>query len=386
MNKNPTDIEQILPYGEMLRGFMEQPFISKSDLKCLLRQRGVFTCGSEKKDTIPVLMSTLLSPDEFDFLRECQNTKEDNPKIITQSIGWDSQEYLINTIPERFDLNSVLDLEFSNFSVIGSPSFVPVGNDPDHIIMNFEIERKDMAKNWATNESVFTGSLELEKVKIENQLRLAITHTATETKYVATKAAQSIVSHFKAKGYVKEKARLERIIFSHFTNANRIEYFWTLTKDNQSQILKFIDIVDLEFSPDSKQKLPEGIKWMEERIDNLKMNGKALHDTFFIKEKQYHPYLLLYRVDARFKFDLSGLLGECTLSIDFPEYSKAKDATSEMEVNVKSIAFKATVLGSNKNEIKQRLLKEMESQKLVHYQAFADVNENLLQEAEHDAV
>lgn len=28
MNKEPEDIDQILPYGELLRGFMEQSFIA----------------------------------------------------------------------------------------------------------------------------------------------------------------------------------------------------------------------------------------------------------------------------------------------------------------------------------------------------------------------
>ena len=141
MNKEPRDIDQILPHGEMLRGFMEQSFVSKSDLKDLLRSRGVFTCNSDKQDSIPILMSTVLSPIEFDHLRECQNQKEDNPKIVTQTIEWDADKNLLESLPDHFNLNSMLDLEFSNFKVNGSPNFIPVNGNQDHLKMDFNIER-----------------------------------------------------------------------------------------------------------------------------------------------------------------------------------------------------------------------------------------------------
>ena len=80
MNKQPLTINQMLPHGEMLRGFLEQPFLQKSDLKDVLRSHGVFTCNTEKSDSIPILMMTNLSPSEFDLLREAQSSREDNPK------------------------------------------------------------------------------------------------------------------------------------------------------------------------------------------------------------------------------------------------------------------------------------------------------------------
>jgi hypothetical protein len=167
MKKEPDDIDQFLPCGEMLRGFMEQPFVNRDDLKKVLRNRGVFTSNVEKHDMIPILSATILSPSEFDYLRECQNSREDNPKIITQTIEWQSEDTLFESVPENFEINSFLDLEFSNYKVIGSPTFIPIEGNPNHIKIDFSIEREDLSKNWATNKSIFSGSLELKRTPIQ---------------------------------------------------------------------------------------------------------------------------------------------------------------------------------------------------------------------------
>jgi hypothetical protein len=377
MNKTPEDIDQILPYGEQLRGFMEQSFIGKGDLKDVLRTRGVFTHSFEKQDTIPILSSTILSPSEFDYLRECQNSKEDNPKIITQTIGWKSEENLFNSVPDNLDVNSVLDLEFSNFKVVGSPVFVPVNGDPDCIRMDFSVERKDMSKNWSANKSIFPGSLELKRMEEGGEVKLIVTHTANETKYVASKVSSSLIKHFKDRGDIDPSTKIERILFSRFSNSMRITYLLSLTEKCSSTMLTFVDIVDVEFSPDTSNPLPQGIHWMEERIEDLKLNGSALHQTFFFSDKSYHEHLSLYKVDSKFKFDFRGLTGQCVISVGFPDYGygPTKNTDAEMEVNIKSMSFETSPRGISKAEIKQVLLKEIENQKIKNFRYYGNIQD-----------
>jgi len=375
MNKEPEDIEQILPYGELLRGFMEQSFVGKGDLKDVLRNRGIFTRNTEKHDTIPILSSTILSPSEFDYLRECQNSKEDNPKIITQTIEWQSEETLFDSVPERLDINSVLDLEFSNFKVVGSPNFVPVDGNPDCIRMDFSVEREDMSKNWATNRSVFPGSLELKRIEEEGEIKLVVTHTANETKYVASKVSTSLVKHFKDRGYIDPSKNIEKILFSRFTNPSRIIYLLSLTESCNSIMLNFVDIVDIEFSPDTNNPLPQGIDWMEQKIEDLKLNGNALHQTFFFRDKSYYDFLNLYKVDSKFKFDVRGLTGECVISVGFPDYGRTKNPDAEMEVNIRTMSFDITPRGVSKAEIKQTLLKEIEDQKVKNFKYYGRIQD-----------
>jgi len=252
MNKEPIGIDQMLPSGEMLRGFMEQSFVTNNDLKKLLRNRGVFIRNSGKQISIPLLMSTILSPSEFDYLRESQNSKEDNPKIVTQTIEWDSDNNLLESLPDNFDLNSMLDLEFSNFKVNGSPNFIPVDGDPNKLKMDFSIERDDMSKNWATSKSIYSGSLEVSRITNDSEVKIVVTHTSDETKYVAIKATSNLVKHFKSNGYIQHDKEIERILFNKFSNSKRIEYLMSLSKSCNSNLLSFSDILDIEFSPDKE--------------------------------------------------------------------------------------------------------------------------------------
>lgn len=370
MNSQPLDIDQILPYGEMLRGLLEQPFIGKRDLKELLRRRGVFICGSEKNDTIPILMSTLLSPDEFNWLLECQKTHEDNLKIITQTIPWDSTDSILNVLPEDFQLAFVCQDMFANYNVVGSPNFVIIGNNKNHVKLEFNVERNDMTKSFCTTKSLFSGFVDMEHDVNSKQLKIVLGHTAIETKTVASKASSALIKHFKEVGAVKPTDFVKKILFSSFNNESRIKFLLEITQNSISQITPFEDILDFEIAPDSTMPLPEGIQWMENKIEDLKINGKTLHKTFFLQDDKYHKYLHLHNIEAKYHFEIEKFKGMCVVSIGFPEYYRGKNLNSELEVNVKSISFDTPPKGLIKTDIKKEILKEIETLKMSSFDKY----------------
>ncbi len=370
----PYDIDRFLPHGEMLRVLLEQSFISPGDIKDLLRHRGVFSDKNEKKDTIPLLLPTVLTPNEFDFLRENQSTREDNPKVNTQVIEWQSESSLLESIPEKLDVNSILDLEFANYNVIGKPEFIPVDSDPDCIKINIPIERTDKQKSWANEKTTFQASLEFKKIPKTNKVQIVATHTAKETKYVVGKVTNSLIKSFKDNCYVAQDRKLEKILFSSFTNTNRIEFLFSITKNFSSSYLEFTDIVDVKFSLDTNQDLPEDIEWIHKEIEGYKLNGKKLHQTLFLKEN-IHDIIHLYNIDAEFNFNLKlndrEFTGKCVISIGFPSYEINKDNTNaEIEINVKSLNLDNNFKRYSKLEIKQRLLKEIEKQKIINFEKY----------------
>ena len=48
----------LLPYGDALRDFLNNQGITKSDLRSILRRRGVFTVSDEKSEQVPILVRT----------------------------------------------------------------------------------------------------------------------------------------------------------------------------------------------------------------------------------------------------------------------------------------------------------------------------------------
>lgn len=362
----------MLPHGEMLRGFLDQPFLQKSDLKDVLRGRGVFTCNTEKSDSIPILMMTTLSPSEFDFLRESQNSREDNPKKITQTVACNSDKSILDVLPADFNINQVVNIEYANYKIVDDSGFVPVNGDPNHLKLEYGIERQDLSRSWSSTKSHFVGSIELKRVMDKGEVKLTFTHTSNETKQVAVKATSQLVNKFKECGFVGRDQEIQKITFDRFNNASRIEFFLELSVETTSNYLVFEEIVDLELSPDQDQPLPENMQWMSNKINDLKLNGKLLHKTFFVNEKSSHDFIFLYRVDARYKFDVSGVTGSCVVTMHFPEYSRGKHDKSELEINIKSTAFDSLPRGITKNEVKEMLLNELEGQKAEKYRDYVD--------------
>ena len=164
------------------------------------------------------------------------------------------------------------------------------------------------------------------------------------------------------------------ILFSSFTNKNRIDFLFSITKSLDSSYLDFVDIVDVKFSLDTTEDLPEDIEWMQKEIENYKLNGKKLHRTLFLN-KNNHNIIHLYNIDAEFNFDIKlndiELKGKCVISIGFSSYETNKDNTdSEIEINVKSLSLENNNKKCSKSEIKQRLLKEIENQKIINFEKY----------------
>lgn len=373
MSEKPKNIENMLPHGEFLRTFLNQPFVSKGELKSLLRSRGVFTFSGEKIDTIPVITNMILSPSEFDDLVECHRTREDTQKLITQYASWESNENLLESLPEKFSIRDFSDNIPSNYEIEGNPSFYPIAGNPEHVRVDYKIRRTDHTKSWSSAETIFSGSVEVKKIMEKGKVKLSISHTAKETKSLGNKICSGLVKDFKERNYIPKESDVKKVHFDSFSNEDRIQFFLELSVENTSNILSFIEIIDLELSPDQSQTLPKKMDWMSNKIDDLKLNGKSLHETFFVQEKDNHKYILLYKVDVKYAFEDGPDAGECIITLQFPEYSRAKDYKSELEITIKNPKFNKNISRATKSEVSRKLLEEIEEQK---FEKYLDYSEN----------
>lgn len=364
----------ILPQGEALRSYLAQPYLSKKDLKAILRNRGVFLSEQEKERSIPALALTLITPSEFHELQQAYSSKEDNPKITTQTIKWQGAASLLDSIPERLNANEILDMEFETFKVLGAPDFYPVNGDVDCVRMDFVVERLDRSKSWVDTRKNFKASIEIKKSRAGDELVLISTHTAPETRKTNIALSKYIVKHLKANNAIAQDERMQRITFGDFTNEKRFSYLLGLTKESRLATLSFIEIVDIGLMPDAEKKLPFDLAWMKERIKSLDLKGITLEESEFLSNLDYRPCLYLYRLDAKFRFSTSGLDGECVISLGFPEYASGQDTNSEMELKIKAISFDNISRGLDKNDAKQTILKELEFEKIESFKSLASGN------------
>lgn len=183
--------------------------------------------------------------------------------------------------------------------------------------------------------------------------------------------SKHLISHFKSIKQISESEQATSIRFCDFTNQNRFSYLLGLTQHSRLTALSFVEVVDIGISPDPDILLPVALDWMKEKIRNLDLKGFSLEHSDFLSDVSYRPSLSLHRVDAKFRFSTSGLDGECVISLGFPEFSAGQKKDSEIELRIKQISFDNTGRSIDKNDAKETILKELESEKIETFKTLS---------------
>lgn len=364
------DMNKFLPHGELLRVVGEQSSISTNDIKEVLRKRGVFFGYSDKENTIPFLANILLSPSEFNELRECFNTREDNQKKSSSSLDWSSEEALFEAIP-AINFKKYFDDVIRNYKLKGKPVFYKVDNNQDHIRLEFQIERWDRNKCWIEQKNEYKGAIDI--VKEGSLVRVISTTTSPETKDLATYITKESISYFKERKTINKEAKLNKILFNEFTNLERFVFFWRLSKNCVSDFFDFKDTVDINFKADDRTTLPSDISWMQNK-KTLIFKGDEIHDVYFIRNKDYYKHLVVWGMEVKFDFHYFNRDGVCNFYFGFPDYnSKQKiNNKAEFEMNITSLIINGKIDTKSRNNLKQKLLDCMDKHKTSIHQNFRE--------------
>lgn len=358
----------LLPYGDALRDFLNDSGIVKSDLRAIVRRRGVFVSIEDKSSYIPILVRTGITPLELIELNECLKVREANPKRQTQSIKCESNSpNLMSAIPTGYKINEIVKKEFSNYKLLGSPSFKTVEGDPNHVELDFTVERYDYTQSWNKNTSQFSGKVKFRKKDNTLDINISLSHTSEETKEVANKVASDFIKMLKESGCVKSSERIKKIRFKDFTNEGRVKFLQELSQKQLNNELYFKDTKDIGFFPDTSMEFPDEISWMQEKVKNLVIQGKKLHSTFFIKNKSLHKHIQMHRIEASYTFDFIDYRGMCSISFEFPEFMTKEALDAELLIRVSGVRFNDNKIGITQSKMKEILLSQLEESKLSLY-------------------
>jgi hypothetical protein len=359
----------LLPTGDYLRQLIGQTNVNPSELKRLARERGIFSSDDSKKIIGPLLIKTGLSPYEYSELKESYKEKEENPKYKTRSITWSSKSTLHETLPEVIDYDSLLENQFGVCKLVCPPEFVAENSNPNHISLDFEMSREDLTRNFGENTTYHKGRIELKKEDGQMEVNLSLTHTAPETKDFANKLVDKVITHFKDKGHIAKYEDIKSIRFKDFSNENRVRFLNALSQQAKYSVLSFIDTKNIHFSPDeNKSNPPEKLLWMRDKIDDLSMQGKDLHSTFFVEDDSYYEYIQLFGLVCQYSYSCDGLAGKCKIQFEFSGSSVTNE--TELTLNINMINLEVNDFGVSKNLAKKKILDSLERYKLEAYQTY----------------
>ncbi len=368
MEKINDNINRFLPFGESLRAILQHDSIKDRERRQLLRLKGVFVNNSDEDSTFPILTTSLLSPNEFEFLREKLQAKEDREKIITRTLDWESDKTLISAIPDNFNIQEIIKANFPKYKVIGSPNFKMDGNNPNKIILDFKCETINYSKAWFRGKNEFKGQIVFEKIKNkDNKVQLQIIHTSPETTEIAEKVSKNLEKHFKENDYMSPKKEIQRILFKGFTNEERIQFFLGMTDGNA--IFDFKKATFLDIGPDPDESLPSEINWLElAKVRELNINGEVLHKLPFLNDKALHKFMELAEMEIIYNFFLCSVEGSCYIRFGFNNYFKKRIGNIELVVDIVKIDMKDQYKNVPIASIRNNLMKEFEKLKTEKYE------------------
>ncbi len=373
MNIEHRDIDKFIPYGEALRGFVNQKFITPPVLQSILKERGIFVLNADKDYIVPIVQTLLLSPTEFDKIRDAFARKEDNEKKISREISFSSNATLYQSDIMQMNVEDFLKRQLPTCKIKQAIRFVQTDNNPNHLTAKFTIIRNDINKCWYEQTNEFSGSVEIINENGKGAIR--ITHTSPETKDLAEYIVKNQIRQYKDKGLLKEDVNPQKILFSTFTNTTRFVFFFRLTtKIENNGIFTFVDIKDISIKPQDECVLPAEILWME-NIQRLIISGKSLNEKAFMKEEKFYCNLELWSIEATFEYDYNGQKGYVCICFGFPDYN-SKGGNAEFEVNIKSLVPEKTLSAKEKRDLKSKLLSLMDNQKLTVYSNFLNYLNN----------
>lgn len=364
--ENTDATNQFLPYGVNLRDVLQHPSISKNDLRQLLRIKGVFVDDVEDEVTFPLLTTTLLSPSEYEFIREKLQTKEDREKTIGRMLDWNSSNNLMTAIPVNFNVQEILKVQFPRYEVVGSPSFTMIDNNPNKVKMDFKCETKNYNKEWWRVQNEFRGQITLEKTEAGDKIKIEILHTSPETFNAADKVIKRLEKEFKDRGFVRPEAEVQKILYKDFSNEERINFFLSFTAGNDTFSFQRASLLDI--GPVPGEDLPNDIQWMKRgNVKDLHINGGNLHEIDFIKDSDLHKYMELSQMEIIYKFDYHAARGECKINISFPGYFYKRSPTIELVVDIMKTEPDDEYQHVNVASVRSHLLKEFEKLKVENH-------------------
>jgi hypothetical protein len=361
------NVDRILPFGDALRSILQHPSITKADVKGLLRIKGIFLEDYDDDVTFPLLTTCLLSPTEFDYIKEKLKTREDREKTIARTLEWNTDKKLINALPAAFNLQDIIKTNYPRYKVVGNPNFKMIDNDPNRIMLEFKCEASDFGQSWYRTKNEFKGQVIFEKVKInDNQIRLQIVHTSAETTDISDKVVKRLEKHFKEQSYMSPDKSIQRIQYKDFSNEERLAFLLSLTEGND--IFTFQQVAFADISPDNTLDLPDNINWMKlGRVNDLSINGDGVHEIDFIKRNEYHQYLESGVFEVHYRFSYHAASGSCRVSYGFPGYFFRRNRGIEFVVDIIKVVLDDDYSQSLSYSVRRYLLQEFEKFKTEKY-------------------
>lgn len=352
----------ILPIGDNLRNMLNKTVISDNDLHTILKEKGIFASSKSRESTIPMFSSLIISPSEFEKLKEKQKTREEKEKKRSSTIKCNIQNKKLIEILPKINFNEIIDTKYMNYDFRQkSINFIQISDT--HVRLEYKIDRNYGNKSWFEQEKAFNASLDIRLSLDGLELTTTGIHTANETQFINNRLNNFLINDLKNKNYIEKKEQIQKITKKGLKENNELimKFFLNLSTVNIQGFLTFDTLETLNIEIDESTKsLPKDIEWMKEKIKKLKLDGEQIDKVLFITDSKFHKYLKCWSMTSKYTFDDLKGKGYCKIKYEF---LNSKDG--EFEIKIENIILEDK--SKDKKVLEKDILDMVDSFKLSTY-------------------
>ncbi|WP_456265570.1 MULTISPECIES: hypothetical protein [unclassified Bacillus (in: firmicutes)] len=347
-----TDLDFILPHGDILKPFLSSSEITDSDLKKMLAKKGIYVPDSNPHKTIPLLCCNVLSPSEFQFLKENQKRKEDSIKRRSRSIDLKNDINFPQEVSSLdFDFDRLLNYDNNICRIKDSPQFN--FENTNTASLSYTIEREDVTKNFMEHKTTHDAKITLVKNE-DNQVDIIAEHTSTETKRINELIIKEAIKQFKDKGCVQKDTALKKLTSNILPTEDRNKFLFRLLNSDLVDNFNFNQVSNIRLGPNSDyNNPPQQIKWMEEKVKKVVLNGEAIDRSEIFTDPECLKAIIIEEIEASFNARFRSHEISCKVTFGFTNLLK------NIESNNAEFEFKITpkigFMSLNKNAVSQFL-------------------------------
>lgn len=365
-----VSVSRMLPFGVTLRPLLVQSSLSDSDLNMLLRERGIYVGDVEKQKLVPLIMKTIISPQEFELLLEKQTSKEDAPKRRNIQVDSTTQTSLFAALKDY----SIDNAEAIPATVQNSKIFSPIAMEAvseNEITLAYKIKREDLTKDWVTPSSVHNGAVTLIKDPSTSTVRISSEYTSQETDDINRRIIKLYTDYLRKRGEIGNEEN--RILPEDFTNRERFNFLLRIASDTENRSLVFSGINDLEIGPDRTNPPPNGNGLMTENVRKMILNGKQLENNLALISDDEKEHLMLRSLQVDCDVNFQGKGYRCRIEYGFMRFFRNQNTTPEFQYSVPWIK---TAGSSNETAVRKFVMETFEHHKDIIYQQMMIEKEN----------
>jgi len=358
-----------LPYGDIIKPFLNTELVTSNDLKMFLGHRGIFFKNADRKKIINLMTSLVYTPSELKNLVRFIDKKERSAPVVPFIIKT-NDEISVSDVFKTCKPNFSNVNENINSRLLDPVAFKPSKDNPNIYEYRSYVEVKDPTKQIAVNTQAFPIRITCEKIA-DNMIIANMESNCRDGKTIGKRIVKALEEEMIQKNISQNESI--KIWFSSLKdNVDRVNFLLSFTKIDDSELFIEQDIKSIKYIFDESKEIPEAYKDKSDKDIVFILRGNKLSGISEMSEQVFKNSILLDEIDINYKYNYRGILGYYSVKYNFSNAIKNKNQ-KDGEFRTEPFLHQTYSIKKNMKDTKNlenELKNEIEKMKINRFKQF----------------